>query len=114
MKRTLVVALMVSVCATLLPATPSRAAGSPTLDAIRDYPHFPEGSRTWDERVYHPDSNGDMRPLSTLWRDNVVPRVVTVAMRAVRLMGARPVSSGLRMAWSDTGEMRNALAELDA
>jgi len=85
-----------------------------TLDAIRDYPHFPEGSRTWDERVYHPDSNGDMRPLSTLWRDNVVPRVVTVAMRAVRLMGARPVSSGLRMAWSDTGEMRNALAELDA
>lgn len=85
-----------------------------TIDAIRHYPEFPQGSRTWDERVYHPDSNGDMRPLSTLWRDNVVPRVVTVAMRAVRLMGARPVSSGLRMAWSDTGEMRNALAELDA
>ena len=27
-----------------------------TLDAIRDYPEFPQGSRTWDERVYHPDA----------------------------------------------------------
>ncbi len=29
-----------------------------TLDAIRNYPEFPQGSRTWDERVYHPDANG--------------------------------------------------------
>jgi hypothetical protein len=33
-----------------------------TLDAIRDYPDFPEGSRRWDERVYHPDMNGVDRP----------------------------------------------------
>ena len=26
-----------------------------TLAAIRDYPEFPEGSKRWDERVYHPD-----------------------------------------------------------
>jgi len=25
-----------------------------TIDAIRHYPEFPQGSRTWDERVYHP------------------------------------------------------------
>ena len=31
-----------------------------TLDAIRDYPHFPEGSRRWDQRVYHLDANGVM------------------------------------------------------
>ena len=34
-----------------------------TIDAIRDYPEFPQGSRTWDERVYHPDANGVVRPL---------------------------------------------------
>lgn len=85
-----------------------------TLDAIRDYPHFPEGSRTWDERVYHPDSNGHIRPLSTMWKDDKVPRVVTGAMRIVRAMGSRPVSRGLKFAWSDAGEMRAALAQLDA
>ena len=85
-----------------------------TLDAIRDYPHFPEGSRTWDERVYHPDSNGVVQPLSTLWKDDKVPRVVTAAMTIVRMMEARPVARGLRYAWSDAGDMRAALAHLDA
>ena len=85
-----------------------------TLDAITDYPHFPEGMRRWDERVFHPDSNGVMRPLSTLWKDDKVPDVVRVAMRIVRGMGSQTVSRGLKMAWSDAGEMRAALAELDA
>jgi hypothetical protein len=85
-----------------------------TLDAIRDYPHFPEGMRTWDERVFHPDASGNIRPLSTLWKDNRVPRVVTGAMNIVRMMEARPVARGLKMAWNDAGEMRAALAEIDA
>lgn len=85
-----------------------------TLDAIRNYPHFPEGSRTWDERVYHPDSNGNICPLSTLWKDDKVPRVVTAAMTIVRMMESRPVARGLKFAWSDAGEMRAALAHLDA
>jgi hypothetical protein len=34
-----------------------------TLAAIRNYPDFPEGSRLWDERVYHPDAEGVIRPL---------------------------------------------------
>ncbi len=29
-----------------------------TLDVIRNYPDFPEGSKCWDERVYHPDAEG--------------------------------------------------------
>ena len=85
-----------------------------TLDAIRDYPHFPEGMRTWDERVFHPDCDGMVRPLATLWKDDKVPDVVTLAMNIVRSMGSRPVSRGLRYAWSDAVEMRAALAELDA
>ncbi len=43
-----------------------------------------------------------------------MPRVVALVMRGVRLMGASPVSRGLRMAWSDTTEMRAALTQLDA
>ena len=35
-----------------------------TLAAIRNYPDFPEGSRLWDERVYHPDADGAMQPLA--------------------------------------------------
>src|SRR6266568_2553671 len=38
-----------------------------TLDAIRTYPDFPTGSRTWDERAYHPDAQGVDTPLSQLW-----------------------------------------------
>ena len=85
-----------------------------TLDAIRDYPHFPEGSRRWDERVYHPDSDGNVQRLSTLWKGDKVPRVVTTAMTIVRMMESRPVSRSLKYAWSDAGEMRAALAYLDA
>jgi len=85
-----------------------------TLDAIRDYPHFPEGSRRWDERVYHPDSRGIMQPLSELWMTGHAPLYLRSVLSAVRLMGAAPLSGGLRMAWNDAGEMRAALAKLDA
>lgn len=85
-----------------------------TLDAIRDYPRFPEGSRRWDERVYHPDRRGTMRPLAQLWVAGRAPIYLLGVLNAVRLMGEAPLSGGLRMAWNDAGEMRAALAELDA
>jgi hypothetical protein len=82
-----------------------------TLDAIRDYPEFPLGSRTWDERVWHPDRNGVVRPLRELWPDGSAPRWMTLTIQAVRLMGSSPVSGGLRMAWSESRELRFALGE---
>ncbi len=85
-----------------------------TLDAIRDYPQFPEGSRQWDQRVYHPDRSGAIRPLSEIWIAGRAPGYIQSILGGVRLMGAAPVSTGLRMAWNDTGEMRAALAKLDA
>jgi hypothetical protein len=85
-----------------------------TLDAIRDYPHFPEGSRRWDQRVYHPDSRGVMQPLSELWMTGHAPLYLRSVLSMVRLMGEAPLSGGLRMAWNDAGEMRAALAKLDA
>jgi hypothetical protein len=91
-----------------------------TLDAIRNYPHFPEGSQRWDERVYAPDRNGEIKPLSTLWPDKQgqpggpVPIYLTAMLNAVKLMGAAPVSGGLRLAWNDRSSMRAALARTEA
>jgi hypothetical protein len=88
-----------------------------TLDAIRDYPEFPQGSRTWDERVYHPDARGVDTPLSELWpqmrRSGVAPWQMTWGLAMVKLLGRRPVSSGLRLAWSESREMRLALGETE-
>lgn len=81
-----------------------------TLDAIRDYPHFPEGSRQWDERVYHPDATGRIQPLTALWTTGHAPAFFLAALNMVKLMGRGPVSNGLRMAWNDSGEMRATLA----
>jgi hypothetical protein len=82
-----------------------------TLAAIRNYPEFPEGSRRWDERVYHPDAEGRMRTLAELWMSGRAPAYLGAVLAAVRVMGARPVSSGLRLAWNEAGAMREALAE---
>jgi hypothetical protein len=85
-----------------------------TLDAIRDYPDFPEGSQCWDERVYHPDADGAMRPLRELWVGERAPAYLGAVLSMVRLMGSAPVSGGLRLAWDDASAMRNALAERKA
>ena len=85
-----------------------------TLDAIRDYPDFPEGSKRWDDRVFHPDAEGTMRNLSTLWRRGAPPKLVSTVLGVVRLLGMAPVSGGLRLAWSETSSMRAAMAERKA
>ncbi|WP_026441987.1 PHP domain-containing protein [Pseudacidobacterium ailaaui] len=82
-----------------------------TLDAIRDYPEFPQGSRRWDERVFHPDCNGVVRPLRELWPGGEAPSYLGMAIKAVRLMGSRPVAGGLRMAWNESRELKFALGE---
>jgi hypothetical protein len=82
-----------------------------TLDAIRNYPEFPLGSRLWDERVYHPDMNGVVRPLSELWSKGQAPFYLQWIIQAVRLMGSHPVSSSLRMAWDESSELGFALGE---
>ena len=39
------------------------------LDVIREYPDYPIGSRRWDDRIFHPDENGEAdRPISVLWK----------------------------------------------
>jgi hypothetical protein len=85
-----------------------------TLDAIRDYPDFPEGSRRWDERVYHPDMNGVDRPLCQLWPDGQAPAYMSMIIKFVRMLGSHPVSHGLRFAWNESHELQFALGEQEA
>jgi hypothetical protein len=85
-----------------------------TVDAIRNYPEFPLGSRNWDERVYHPDRNGIVRPLSEVWPAGKAPRAMRAVIGAVQLMGRGLVSGGLRMAWSETHQLRLAMGEHDS
>jgi mRNA-degrading endonuclease toxin of MazEF toxin-antitoxin module len=85
-----------------------------TIDAVRNYPEFPQGSRNWDERVYHPDRNGVVRPLSEVWPGGKAPRAMRAVIGAVQLMGRGLVSGGLRMAWSETHQLGLALGEHDS
>ena len=85
-----------------------------TLDAIRDYPDFPQGSRTWDERAYHRDPHGEIRPLSEVWPKGRAPFSIHWTIKAVQLLGKGPVSGGLRMAWKDAGQLRLALGEQES
>jgi hypothetical protein len=84
-----------------------------TIDAIRHYPEFPQGSRTWDERVYHPDRNGVVRPLSEIWPKGRTPRLMSALLGAVQMMGQGLVSGSLRMAWNESHQLRLALGDHD-
>ncbi|WP_348261480.1 hypothetical protein P8935_16965 [Telmatobacter sp. DSM 110680] len=84
------------------------------VDAIRDYPDFPQGSRRWDQRVFHPDADGVVRPLSDLWPDGTAPAAMTCGIGVVRMMGKGVVSQLFRMAWSESHELREALGEFNA
>lgn len=82
-----------------------------TVDAVRHYPDFPPGSRTWDERVFHPDANGVIRPLTEIWPKGTAPRKAAAVITMVQLLGRGLVAGGLRFAWSDVHQLRLALGE---
>ena len=82
-----------------------------TLDAIRDYPDFPLGSRRWDDRVWHPSAEGVLRPLRQLWPSGQAPSLFSLVIKSVLLMGTSPVSGSLRLAWSESRELRFALGK---
>jgi hypothetical protein len=75
------------------------------LDVIREYPEYAEGSRHWDGRVFHPDSNGVVRPLSTLW--SKPPVFIQNILGVFRLLEVHPVRSAAQFALGRNGhEMR--------
>jgi hypothetical protein len=80
---------------------------------VRNYPEFPQGSRNWDERIYHPDTHGVLRPLSELWPKQSSPLLIRGVIALVQLLGRAPMAGGLRIAWNDSHQLRLALGEND-
>ena len=83
------------------------------VDAIRHYPDFPKGSQRWDERVFHPDAEGVMKPLRQLWPDGTPPSAMSWGIGIVCLMGRGPISRCFRMAWSESHQLREALGDCE-
>jgi hypothetical protein len=86
-----------------------------TIDVIRYYPDFPEGSQRWDDRVFHPDAAGKMCPISQLWPgDGRAPGFARYVLGAVRLLGKGPLSGSLRLMWNDRQGLRMVLGNQNA
>ena len=78
---------------------------SSTLDAVTDFSHFMPGWQRWDDRVYHPDADGQMRQLSQLWAHGRVPPFVGAVIRATRLARLRAVRSPLSLAFPGVNDL---------
>lgn len=70
-----------------------------TLNAVTDFPDFMPGWQRWDERAFHPDRDGVMRPLAELWPSGHAPRLLMSAIKVVRLGGVRGLSAPLSLAF---------------
>ena len=68
-----------------------------TLDAITDHAHFSPGWKRWDERAFHPDSSGAMKPLSEFWSCGRPPLALHLALHAARCLRYRSVAKVLGM-----------------
>jgi hypothetical protein len=66
------------------------------LDVIREYPDDSLGTRHWDQRVFHPDSSGVIRPLSSLW--SKPPGFIEMFFSTVRLLEIAPVRKAMQLA----------------
>jgi hypothetical protein len=77
-----------------------------TLNAITDFPQFTPGWQRWDERVFHPDAQGVMRPLSELWADGRPPTALMLAIQIVRLGRRRGFSAPLSLAFPGVNNLQ--------
>jgi hypothetical protein len=77
-----------------------------TLNAITDFPQFTPGWQRWDERVFHPDAQGVMRPLSELWPEGKPPVALMTAIRIVRLGSRRGFSAPLSWAFPGVNNLQ--------
>lgn len=83
---------------------PVRIAHS-VLDIIRYYPENPEGSRRWDERVFHPDKAGTgFEPISTYWK--APPLFVERLFAVFRLADSAAVKWAAKRVYTDSMDIQ--------
>jgi len=80
-----------------------------TLNAVTDFPQFVPGWQRWDERVFHPDAHGEMKPLSEMWMNGRPPRALMMAIRMVRLTRTPGVSAPLSLAFPGVNNLQPGL-----
>jgi hypothetical protein len=80
-----------------------------TLNAVTDFPEFMPGWQRWDERAFHPDKDGVMRPFAELWPEGRVPLVMQGIVKLVRLGGVRGVSAPLSLAFPGVNRVEREL-----
>lgn len=73
-----------------------RILGS-TLDAITNHPQFSPGWQNWDERAFHQDAHGTMRPMSELWANGHPPMIMRLTLGFVRLFRHRGLAKALSL-----------------
>lgn len=73
-----------------------------TLDAVTDYPEFMEGWQRWDDRAFHRDRNGEMRPMSQLWPAGKAPLPLRGAIQFVRMGRSRTFTKSFSLAFRGT------------
>ncbi len=80
-----------------------------TLNAVTDFPEFMPGWQRWDERTFHPDKEGVMRPLAELWPEGRVPLVMQGIVKLVRLGGVRGLSAPLSLAFPGVNRVERGM-----
>lgn len=76
-----------------------------TLNAVADFPQFMPGWQRWDDRVFHPDANGVMKPLSELWVNGQPARALRALIGLVRVMRRPSFSAPLSWMAHDVNEL---------
>ncbi|MFL6452030.1 MAG: hypothetical protein ACJ746_30840 [Bryobacteraceae bacterium] len=66
------------------------------VDILREYPGNVEGRRSWIERVYYRQSDGDRLPVSSIWPNGNGPKIFTAVSCAVRIAQWRGVRSAMK------------------
>ncbi len=102
-------------------ATCSSCRNMPSLGSIAscNQPSTPCATTPSSRRVrahgttvsFIPTQNGVIRPLSEIWPKGSAPRSMSAVIAMVQLMGQGLVAGGLRMAWSESHQLRLALGE---
>jgi len=77
-----------------------------TLDAVTDYSDFMPGWQRWDERAFHKDREGIMRPMSELWEGGKPPLPLLLGIRAVRMARHGTVARSIGVAFPGNNDFR--------
>jgi hypothetical protein len=66
------------------------------VDILRDYPGNIEGRRTWPQRVYYRQPNGEPVSMAEIWPNGNGPKIFTAVTYAVRVAQWRGIRSAMK------------------